>query len=415
MDRLREVAGEMPSWWKLGMEIRGRAESFQGYPGLPGGGDSYYLHRVRLDSTFTILPWVHVFTELQDSRAPGYERRPVPGSVVNTLDLRMAYVELGNTGEQPWSLRVGRQPLIFGDMRVVSTSNWSNAGPAFDAVRITRKMPRAKLDLFASLVVVPCVGVDRPRYDKKLHGFHATITPFKSDRYKPMASVDLYSFWKSNLKTVDELGHPGKENIFTYGLRGVGKAGNGFDYNVEMLLQRGTIAQTPLAAWGGHWELGRQLGVSRKMPRLWLEYNFSSGDRNASDGRRQTLEQLYPSPYSVVGRAGDFASRNLLEPLAGAEWQATSRWKFRATYRAFWVANVHDSLYSLSGGVFASQPHATSRRVGEEGGLWAIFQTTKRLQFWLGYANLTAGPYLKQAGRPDSIRYPYAMWTYTIL
>jgi hypothetical protein len=404
------VAVPLPAWWKLSLEIRGRAETYQGLGGIAGQGDSEYLHRLRLSSTFTVRPWLHVFAQMQDSRAPGYDRGPAPGSVADPFDLRLAYVELGALGEQPWALRAGRQPLVFGDMRLVSTSNWSNVGPAFDAVRVTHKSTRMRLDWFASLAVVPGEGFDRPRTDKKLAGFYSSF-----DLRKDTASVDLYSFWKSNLRAVDELGQSGHLNVFTYGLRSVGRAGGGFDYNVEVAVQRGRIVETPLAAWAGHWEVGCTLRGGRKAPRVWIEYNYATGDNDPRDGRRQTFEQLYPSQLGVVGRAADFASRNLHEPLAGIEWRPFQRWRFRGTYRAFWLATTQDALYTLSGAVFVYKPDAAHTRVGEEAGIWAICQASRRLQLWLGYANLTPGPYLRETGRSSALRYPYVMWTYNAL
>jgi hypothetical protein len=79
------------------------------------------------------------------------------------------------------------------------------------------------------------------------------------------------------------------------------------------------------------------------------------------------------------------------------------------------LADTHDALYTLSGAVFASKPGAAHTRVGGEAGVWAIWQASQRLQIWLGNANLSPGPFLREAGRPGAIRYPYAMWTFNVL
>lgn len=89
-DPLSRAADAMPDWWKLGLEIRGRAETYQGLGGIPGAADSYYLSRLRLSSTFTVRQWFHLFAQMQDSRAPGFDRRPLPGNVADTFDLRQA-------------------------------------------------------------------------------------------------------------------------------------------------------------------------------------------------------------------------------------------------------------------------------------------------------------------------------------
>jgi hypothetical protein len=146
-----------------------------------------------------------------------------------------------------------------------------------------------------------------------------------------------------------------------------------------------------------------------------VEYNYASGDRNPHDGRAGTFEQLAPMPLSTVARAADFASRNLHEPYAGIEWQAHTRLKVRGTYRSLWLASKQDALYTLAGAVFASKPGASHAHVGESTELWTIYQPIRRVQLWLGYAHLSSGTYLKEAGHGSSINYPYAMWTYTLL
>src|SRR3954447_24840491 len=75
-DADRFPASSLPGWWKLGVEIRGRAEGHESFSGIDGQDDAYYLHRVRVASTFAVRSWLHVFAQAQDSRAPGYDRSP---------------------------------------------------------------------------------------------------------------------------------------------------------------------------------------------------------------------------------------------------------------------------------------------------------------------------------------------------
>jgi hypothetical protein len=388
-------AAPLPSWWKLGFEMRGRADNYSGLNCVPGSADSFYLQRIRLETTITPKDWLRFFTQVQDSRAFGYSRRPVPGNVADHADLRQSYVEIGAEADRGFVLRVGRQPLIFGDKRLVSTSNWSNVGAGYDAVRLTWHARHARLDAFASLPVVTGLGFDRPRFDRKLSGLYSSF-----DLPQARGVLDVYTLWKSN-----QANHV---NILIYGVRGAGKLAWGFDYDVETALQHGRIAYQPHSAWLGHWESGHRLGGTPRAPRVWLEYNYATG------GRGHTFEQLYPSPVNTMGRATEFASRNLHEPLAGMEWQAWRRWKLRATYRHFWLADLREALYSTTGSVFARSAAAVHGHVGGETGGWAIWQATRHFQLWLGCAHLSPGAYLREAGRPAAITYPYAMWTYTL-
>jgi hypothetical protein len=347
--------------------------------------------------------------QAQDARGFGYDRRPVPATITDSADLRQAFIDIGTPDEQPWNLRIGRQALIFGDMRMIGTSNWSNVGAGFDALRLTRKLGRARLDWFAATPVQPMPGFDRFRADRRLSGFYGSFA--LADR----AVLEPYAIWKSNLRATDEFRHAGHLDVYTYGVRAAGGLPRRFDYNLEIALQHGHIAGTPLRAWSGHFEAGRRPWAGRRSPRLWLEYNYATGDRDPADGRRQSFEPLAPVPWSVVGRAADFASRNLHEPQAGLEWQADANWKIRATWRAFWLASSQDALYSLSGAIFACNRHATHTRVGAETDAWVIYQPVRRIQFWLGFAHLSPGPFLREAGKGAPVNYPYALVNYTLL
>lgn len=404
------LAAAMPDWWKLGFEERGRLDTFTGLSGLhPDFRDTAYLHRFRLNSTITVRPWLKLVGQLQDSRAFDYDRSPVPANMQNPFDLRLGYADIGLGGEQGWAARIGRQKLTFGDMRLIGNGEWGNVPPAYDGLMVSHSSSAARLDLFSMLVATPQSGFDRPKADRKLSGVHST---FQVRRWN--AAVDAYTFWKSNLRALDEGFHMGHLDIYTSGVRATGKLPAAFDYNVEMAMQRGHISGDALRAWSGHWELGHRLNNLPGGPRFWLEHNFASGDSSNGDGRRQAFEQLYPTPWNVVGRPADFASRNLQEPLLGMEWQASRRWKLRSSLRAFWLASTNDALYVLSGAIYARNPNATAKRVGEEAGGWVICQVNSRVQFWLGYSHLFPGPFLKQAGKGNAVNYPFVLWMYRL-
>jgi hypothetical protein len=395
--RIEHWLAELPPWLKLGGEIRGRLDNYFGLNGTPDWDDTYYLHRFRFNARVSAAEWLRVVAQFQDSRQAGYDRTPVPYSVAQPLDLRLGYLELGSEAtEAPFALRVGRQPLVFGDMRLVSTSNWGNVGPAFDAVRVSLRRSRVRLDGFSSYVVVPCAGFDRPRRDKMLSGLYTSF-----DFLAKAVTVDAYYFWKRIRRSAD---------LHTFGVRSAGPLPYGLDYNVEMALQRGRVTGQIAAAWAGHWELGRKLNGVGGSPRLAIEYNYATGDKAAGDGRYQSFDSLYPT--NIYGTAADFGWRNRHEPAISFEWHLDRKTRLKTVYHWFWVAERRDALYTFSGAVFAFNPNAANSRVGSEIDVRWIRQAGKHLQFWAGYAHLFPGPYLRQAGR-GAIDYPYAMWTFS--
>jgi hypothetical protein len=387
----------------LGVEIRGRADNYSGYGGVPDKDNSFYLHRLRLNGSITFCPWFKFTAQAQDSRVYDYDA-PAPYTVANTFDLRQAYFTIGSERVN-WVVRVGRQPLLFGDNRLIATSNWGNVGPNYDAVRLSYKYKAMRLDAFSGLVVVPGRGYDRTRFDKKISGIYSSFDVSKG------RVLEFYTFWKQNQRVCDERGYFGMANIYTYGVRSTGKLSGKFDYNAEAAAQRGHIARDAMSAAAGHVEVGRRLGPATR-PRIWAEYNYSSGDKAARDGHRQTFDQMYPT--NVYGTATDFGWRNLHEPAVGLEWQISKSWKIRNAYHGFWLVRRQDAVYTLSGAVYAANPVAESSRVGSEYDTRVICQPSRHVQLWWGYGHLFAGPFLKQTAKSSSVNYPYFMWTFTL-
>ena len=390
----------LPAWLKLGAEIRGRAEANTGIRFAPGNDDSYYLHRLRLNATIEPQRWLRFVIQAQDSQAPGYSQKPVPDTVVNTLDLRQGYLELGLADKGRWGLRLGRQELIFGEERLVGASNWGNVGRTFDAARLTYRRPGARLDWFAAAVAAPVNGrFDRPRLYNGFYGFYSSF-----DRLIRDGAVEPYFLWKTNSRL--------REDIYTAGARALGKLPRRVDYNLEMAFETGHSAQEDVRAWAGHWALGYTLPRPQGPPRLVLEYNYASGDGDPRDGRRGTFDQLFPTNHSKYGTADRIGWRNIHDLMGGIEWKPTRKWKWNLDYHWFWLASRQDALYTEAGAVFTINPKASASRVGQEVDLQAAYQFSERLQLGGGYAHLFAGPYLKQSAKGSSASYPYLMWSY---
>jgi len=208
----------VPSWLKLGAEMRGRVEGYSGLAQPFGDEDSYYLQRFRLNATISPRRWLTFYLEGQDARVFGYRRRPIAGTVQNPADLRQAYVELGSSLEGPWALRAGRQDLTFGDQRLIGAGDWGNVGRTFDAVRLTHQKQYGRFDLFAASQVVTAPGmVDQSHGNIKLYGLHTAF-----NNWIPSSVVEPYLLWKSQTVVRDETGRSGDLDLATVGVRAAG-------------------------------------------------------------------------------------------------------------------------------------------------------------------------------------------------
>jgi hypothetical protein len=395
-----------PRWLRVGGEIRGRGEMFTGLNYVPGNDDGYYLHRLRLNADIEARPWLRFSAQLQDSQAPAY-RRPVPSNVANTFDLRLAYVEFG-AAREGWALRFGRQEFSFGEERLVGAANWGNTGRAFDGFRLSYKTASARLDWFATSPVVPLNGgFDRPRTNNKFHGFHGSI-----EDLVPQSTLEPFFFIKTNTQVRGELGDLGDLDVYTPGLRWVGKLPYRFDYNVEMAFQWGHAAGDGIRAWAGHWLLGYSPWKHERAPRLVTEYNFGSGDPNPSDGRRQTFDQLFPTNHGKYGTTDRLSWRNMRSAMAGLEWKPDPAWRVNLEYHSFWLADRRDALYSEPGVALFRNPAASTSRVGSEINLLAFWRVSSHIRLAAGFSHFFPGRFLTESGRATGVTAPYGMWSY---
>src|SRR4051812_7098328 len=281
---------QLPDWIQLGGQQRLRFEG--GYPGsYPAGKDYYLLYRTRIDLTVRPLHWLTLFGQGQDARIYLEDCASPAPPYKSAWSLRQAYVGLGNLENGRMALRVGRQEINLGDQRLVGSSDWSNASRTFDAVRLRLKSKAYRLDAFSASVVIHLAdGFDRHVAGNNIHGLYGGL-----DRLIPGGTVEPYLLWRVapvSLSPRSEVGPPGKLNQKTVGVRLNGRWAHGFDYNIEMARQFGSVGQDGISAWAGHWLVGKTFSSIRLKPRWVLEYNYASGDQNRFDGMRGTFDQI---------------------------------------------------------------------------------------------------------------------------
>jgi hypothetical protein len=393
-------------WLKLGGEVRARLEAPTAQNFLDGLDDTYDLTRLRLNVRITATPWLRFYGELQDIRAFGYDK-PLPGSVNDRVDLRLAYVELGTPEGKGWNLRAGRQALKYGAGRLIWDPDWGSFGQTFDGVRLSLAGKLGRLDAFASSVLIPTDrAFDRPDTSNMFYGLYGSL-----DTFGNTFRIEPYLLLKSNARVRNELGRLAPLDVYTTGFRVYGTAFQSLRWESEMAFQTGRFAALPVHAFGGVWSVSLPTGVSPWRPRLTASYTYGTGDPNPKDGHKQTFDTLYPSVHLRNGATDRLGWANIHDLLGQAEWKLGRKARFSAGAHDFHLATLQDALYSRSGAVIVRNPLAASRHVGYECfGLldWQI-QTT-----WtagLGYAHLFAGRFLQASHRSGATQ-PFVYLTY---
>jgi alginate export protein len=410
---VEEMNERLPRWIQFGGEYRAQVE---GQDNIKWGTnkDLYFLNRFRLSTTIKPVKWFSMVAELQDARVL-LNNRFIPNApnYQDTWDLWQGYVQFGGPDSGWANLKVGRQVLEFGDGRVIGPSNWTNTARTFDAVLLDLQHAQSKVSLFASSVVVQQDGgFDRHVQGNNLYGIYGS-----SRDLIPQATLEPYVLWRvaPNNKKLTASSFPGKLSEVTVGVRLAGKLPNAFDYNMEMQRQTGSIGARSISAWAGYWSLGKTLHSVATTPRLFIESNYASGTKNPK-GDWSTYDMIYPSEHDKLGFADQIGKRNIQQIRVGIEETIGKRRKLslRQAYMNFWLATVHDGLYTNGGAPsLPAAPSVGARHVGQELDLIATYHLHKKCEIGFGYSRIFAGAYLKAVTDGRDFGYPFLYLRYS--
>lgn len=396
----------MPGWFKIGGETRMRFENKNGIGGVKDKNDGYMLSRMRLDFTIRPVESLTLFLQVQDSHVVGLNTAPKPASMNNLLDLRQAFIDWRQNGNSGWAVRVGRQEFKYGEEVLIGGGNWGNTSRSFDAVKISRFDEWYNVDIFASSVVVIQDRVfDKRRDGNNLYGIYSTFNHFI-----PKAETSFYTLWKTAPLVRGELASRGDSDTVTAGVNIVGKLPAKFDYMTDLMLQRGSFASDRIDAYAIRARLGYTITDKYWTPRVLLEYNVASGDKNPTDKVKGTFDQYYPTNHSKYGLDDVVGFRNLENLRAGIGFKPSKKWKIDVDYHSFWLAQEKDGLYNEQGNLIARDITGTSgKHVAEEADIQVTFSPKEYLNVGGVFAQWFPGRFWKST-TPGSSGSSFYTW-----
>lgn len=332
---------------------------------------------------------------------------------VNEVDLRQLYVEVKSPFKKlPMTAKVGRQVLSYGDERYVGGLEWTNTARVFDALKLViNPNPQFILDVFASNVV----KIEKEKWDQgtksdDFYGIYLSTKPWK----KSMDHVlDTFLFIRHNSdESVLGERRRGRLKEYTFGNRFKGKKYN-WDYGTEYAVQVGSRSHDEIQAWSFHQELGYTFSKWLWTPRLYGEYNHASGDRNPSDGKFQTFDNLYPTNHNKYGFIDLFSLKNINDWMIGTSIKPHQRLLLSSDYHWFVLDAKESAWFNVAGagGTVRGANANADPHVGSELDLLATYQLTARLGLLAGYSHFFAGPFVKDTGAHDDANLFYIQST----
>ena len=371
---------------------------------------------MRLGALFAPVPLLKFYAQGQDSREFFSDRPDIQGQLGaegnDRADLFQAWIELGDAKSSvPLTLRAGRQLLSYDDERLIGSFDWNNLGRAFDGARLTYTGSNWSLDAFGASVVNVDDGAlnesdltNGKGRDQFFRGLYF------SSKALEVQSTDLYALY------LNESYPTGDTGFLSLGTRIKSISGklNGFDYDFEGVLQFGDVKGKDLATGAVHAGTGYTFADEAWKPRLGIEYNHATGDRNPADSNTDTFQNLFPTNHKFYGYADFFAWQNIQNSAFRLKLAPTKTLSLQADYHLFWLAETADAWYRANGTTKVRPPapgKSGSSFVGSEFDFTVTWKPVRHLAFAAGYSHFFSGDYAKASGPSDDADFIYTSMT----
>ncbi len=380
----------------MGGNLRLRAEdrsSFQFGNPAPSDDESFTLHRLRLNMTWTPTESITFFFEGQDSGIHAendIDDEAIPSLTSDRFDLHQGYMDYrSSVSGSPYRVRIGRQEITLGAERLVSPLDWANTARVTDGVRMTLGMQDDwTLDLFATryVPVRPSNFNDHDRVgnrhlDSDFHGIYYSNWKLISN-----TRWDAYLLLRDESRVDDK--------VWTLGTHTESQWGK-WDADFELAYQWGDFANLDHTAWmlhvgGGYspdWMMDSRFGVA---------LNWATGDDDILDGDHETFDNLYPLGHAHNGYMDFFSFQNMQNLEVTFETGMLEKGKLRVAWHMFWLDEAEDDFwYNANMAPFAFVGAGAEDDAGNE------INVTFQYPFWndrivalVGYGHFFVGDYI---------------------
>lgn len=352
---------------------------------------------------------------LQDVRVWGGQNPTITdtGSEQQATDVREAYALLKHFAWSPFDLKVGRQKIALGEEMFVGALDWANVGRSFDGARLMWNTSANDLSIFSTIIQennsndLNNVQSAKNTEAMYLSGLYNTAKLHKS------FWLDAFVFAR-NQEGVNRHGN----QLYTFGARFHNRteAGNNtasdqlIDYSIDVAYQGGQKSGQEIQAYGAVAFIGINFNLGMKM-RIGGQGAYASGDEDATDGKYQTFDPMYPTPHYQFGQADMTSWRNLVGGGLNYTIWFTQDFSLKLDYWYAMRQSGNDSWYQISGVAFNSTGLGTEKHLYQEFGLLANYQARSYLAFQAGYSYAMRGKAMEAANKSGDYQFAYLMST----
>ena len=401
LDRLKYIPllpSNPDSYISLGLNLR---ETFEASDAPAFGTvaayprDSYWLQRTQFHIDVHLNENWQLFTQFEDVRA--FDKTVVGPNDANRLDLRLAFI--GYTQETDagtFSARVGRQDFAFDLERFLSLRDGPNVRQSFDAVWAGWETEAWR---FYGLVSQPVEYRDDEPFDD--HSSSDVLFSGARIERQLLPTIEASAYYALyQRKAAGFLTASGEEDRHILDIRSAGKYA-GFDWDVEAMVQVGKVGSADILAWAVGARTGYTFQKVGWSPRIGLQFDMASGDRDADDGTLGTFNPLFPNGFyfSLGGHTG---YANLIHLKPSITVQPAEDLTLMAGVGLLWRLTTDDAVYTLPSVPVAGTAAEGTPWTGAYAQLRADYKFNQNLTGSVEAVHYQVGSTVRGAGGRDS-------------
>src|SRR5882724_5859666 len=402
----------------LGGQLRDRYEYFQNNTFGSGAQDDtgYNLLRAMLNADLHLGPYLRVFVQGISATEQDREGGARP-SDRDQIDLHQAFAEITIpfAGDDSFSVRGGRQVMIFGAQRLIGVSDWTNVRRTFDGVRGTLATSGNTLDIFyARPVRVLEYDLDDDVPDTSITGVYDTLE-LPGALAKAKAKLEMYAFYVERQSITFNQTTAG-ETRYTLGSRFTARP-KPFDFDLETDYQFGRFNGESTHAFSVAAIGGYTLETVMFSPRTFLGFDVASGGRRNNPG--DAFDQLFPSGHDKFGIIDAIGRQNIIDVHPGftlsllENKRGAKRLTLLTQYRQFWRESNQDAVYTSSGSILRASGGSNTSAIGGEFDIQVDWQLDRHISVYAGFCHFFHGAFITATGPHNDIDFAYSALTFT--
>jgi len=400
-----EVKTAEKSWKdmiKLGVEDRFRYEyksNFDFDSSRDDKGDLFF-NRLRANCRIGFTDKAELFVEGMDSRVSANDiKKPAQA---DEFDLYQGYLDFQDILDLPLEIKIGRQEMKYGKGRLISSSTWANRLTSFDAGILRFKKNGFYADAFyGQIVQYDEIRFNNSSKDLSIKGIYCG---YQAEKDAPQ--YEAYYINNINVASSNDV------HRHTTGARTVLPVGMGWTADLEGCYQFGEEGPKDVSAYALHADASRTFEDAAWKPKVAIEYNYASGDKNSKDNKINTFVPVYQTTHDPYGLMDFFKWQNMQEFACRITLQPVKKFKVIPEAHCFFLANTDDYWYTSSGSKLRTPINGNADSyAGTELSLVLKYEPRDYIALETGYAHFIAGSYLNDTGAGDDADWAYASVT----